>query len=234
MRAKVCVLMVWSVLGCFFSSPALALVVPFEESFSVDDSNWMNSAFGNPTYVATGGSDGDGFIRTTFAFSSSSSTTPVLFRGHDEENASGNAFVGNWIDGRITKVRAKVRHNIPQPVNFFGRFANPAFFPGAIAVDFVPVFPNVWTEIEFGIYRTNPQFVSFEGTNYGTVFSDIGKVQFGVSEPAAFANSPAVFTYDLDQVFVVPEPASLTMVFGLAVGGLLQRGFRWAQLRNIG
>ena len=229
MRANARVLMLCSLVGSLLSSSASAVTVPFEESFSVNASNWKNTAYGNPIYVASGGSDGGGYIRHTFAFSSSSSTTPVLFRGHDEFNASGGAFVGNWIADGATKVKAKVRHNFPQPTTFFARFADPAFFPGAIGIDFAPVFPNVWSEIEFGIYNGNPQFIEFEGSDFHTIFSNIGKVQFGVSEPAAFANDPTLYTYELDQVLVVPEPASLAIVLGLAVCGLLQRRRRLAR-----
>jgi PEP-CTERM motif len=213
-----------SLIGAMADSTAAT--VPFEESFSVDAANWKNSASTDPTYVATGGSDGSGFIETAFAFTSSASTTPVLFRGHDSFDASGDAFVGDWIADGITKLRAKVRHNAPQPLNFFARIASPFSFPGAVAIDFAPVSPNVWTEVEFDISAASSQFVSFEGTDFATVFSDVGNVQFGVDAPEALVSDTTQYTYQLDQVAIVPEPASWLLALGLAGFGCLSRRIR--------
>jgi hypothetical protein len=205
---------------------ALAVTVPYEESFSADTSNWKNSASIDPTYVASGGSDGGGFIETAFAFTSSASTTPVLFRGHDSFDASGDAFVGDWIGEGITKLRAKVRHNAPQPLNFFARIASPFSFPGAVAIDFAPVMPNVWTEVSFDISAASSQFVSFEGTDFATVFSDVGNVQFGVGAPDELVSDTTQYTYQLDQVSIVPEPACWLLALVLAGFSCLSRRSR--------
>jgi hypothetical protein len=208
---------------------ALAVTVPFEESFSADASNWKNSASTNPTYVATGGSDGGGYVQTSFAFTSSPSTAPVLFRGHDLFDASGDAFVGDWISAGVTKLRAKVRHNAPQPLTFFARLASPVSFPGAVTSDLAPVVPNTWTEIEFDTVPGSPQFTSFEGSDFAAVFSNIGNVQIGARKPEALANDATPYVYELDQVSIVPEPAGWLLALGLAGGGLL-----WRRARNAG
>lgn len=208
---------------------ASAATVPFEESFATGTSNWKNTASANPTYVATGGSDGGGYIQTTFAFTSTASTTPVLFRGYDGFDASGDAFVGDWIAEDVTKLTAFVRHNAPQPLSFFTRHASSASFPGAVAVDFVPVLPNTWTKIEFDTVASSPQFVSFEGSDFPSVFSNIGNVQIGVSKPSALASDTTLYTYELDQVSIVPEPASWLLALEMAAGGLFWHRSRAAR-----
>ena len=218
MRATTIFLTLLSAAFCVMTASASAATVPFEESFSVDASNWKNTTSTNPTYVATGGSDGGGYIQTAFAFTSSPSTTPVLFRGQDEFNSSGNAFVGNWVADGITKLNIAVRHNAPEPLNYFARISSPGNFPGATAVAFTPVLPNVWTELNFDISPSSPQFVTFEGSNFNTVFSNVGHIQLGVSIPASLASDPTVYTYGLDKVVAVPEPASVLLLAAAALG----------------
>lgn len=225
MRATTIFLVLLSAAFCLKASPAFAVTVPFEESFSVDASNWKNTTSTNPSYVATGGSDGGGYIQTAFAFTSSPSTTPVLFRGHDFFDASGDAFVGNWIMQGVTKLRAKVRHNAPQPLTFFARLASPVSFPGAVAIDFGPVPADTWTEIEFDTVAGSPQFVSLEGSDFAAVFSDVGNVQIGVSTPEGLAGDATLYTYELDQVSIVPEPESWLLAVGLT-------GCSWLWRRN--
>lgn len=185
-----------------------AVTLPFEEEFAMDAADWKNSSSADLTYVATGGSDGGGFVSTTFAFASTGSNTPVLFRGQDGFDSSGDAFVGDWITENVTTLRAFVRHNAPQSLNFFSRFASPLSFPGAVAVDFSPVPPGVWTQIELQTTSSSPQFVSFEGSDFATVFSDIGNVQIGASRPDSLETDVTIYTFDLDQVTIVPEPSS--------------------------
>jgi hypothetical protein len=135
----------------------------------------------------------------------------VLFRAQDEFNSSGRAFEGNWIAQGVGRFSAFVRHNAPLPLSYFARFSAPANFPGGTAVKFAPVPPNTWTQLNFDIRATNPEFVTFEGTSFGAVFSNIGHIQLGVSGPAALANNPTVFTFDIDKASIamlVPEPAT--------------------------
>jgi hypothetical protein len=116
-----------------------------------------------------------------------------------------------------------VRNNAPAPVNFFARFVSPAGFPGAVAVEFAPVLPGAWTEITIPIDPANPQFISFETSDFNTIFSSIGRIQVGVQVPASLAGNPGSFSFDLDQVSIVPEPASVMLLMGLGVLGLRRR-----------
>jgi hypothetical protein len=57
--------------------------------------------------------------------------------------------------------------------------------------------------------------VTFEGSNFNTVFSNVGHVQLGVSAPAALTADATVFTFDIDKAsiaMVVPEPTTLIAI----------------------
>lgn len=195
-----------------------AATVPFTEDFASDTANWKDAAISDLAYNAAGGPDGSGFVTGSFSFvGSADGDTPVILRGQDTFDASGDNFVGNWLTDGITEFSAFVRHDAPLPLNFFTRFASPFNFPGGVAVNFVPVLPNTWTQVTFDISALNPQFVSFEGSDFNTIFSNVGNVQLGVSVPAALAGSGATYSFDLDQPTITPEPATLGLI---AAGGL--------------
>jgi hypothetical protein len=135
-----------------------------------------------------------------------------LFRAQDEFNSSGHAFEGNWIVQNIGQFSALVRHNAPLPLSFFARFSGPGNFPGGTAVKFAPVLPNTWTELSFDIRPSNPEFVTYEGTSFNTVFSNVGHIQLGLSVPAALAANSTAFMFDIDKVSIaraIPEPSTL-------------------------
>jgi hypothetical protein len=205
-----------------------AATLPFTEEFSTGDSEWRNPASAAPVHVSSGGRDGGGFIRVAFDFEGTSADqSRVVFRGGTSGGpASGGAFVGDWIDEGVGSLTAWVRHDAAEPITFFARFAAPANFPGATAVAFAPVAPGPdWTQLFFAIDPTNPQFVSFEGSDFDTVFSDIGIVQIGLSVPAALAGQDQEVSFDLDTVGiapVVPEPA-LSPLLLLALAALRTR-----------
>lgn len=187
-----------------------AATVPFTEDFAADNANWKDSATADLGFVAVGGPDGSSYATGTFSFVTSlEEDTPVLLRGQDSFDSSGDAFVGNWISEGVTELSAYVRHSAPMPLNFFTRLASAANFPGAVAIDFVPVLPNTWTKVTFDVSASSIQFVTFEGSNYNAVLSNIGNVQLGVFVPAGLAGFTPTVTFDLDQPTITPEPASL-------------------------
>lgn len=209
------------VLGIVASS-ARAVTVPTSETFNVDAANWADSSgLALLNHFASGGADGSGYASANYAFNTgggAGGTTAVVFRAQDEFNSSGNAFVGNWVADKITKLTVQVRHNAPQPLSYFGRFSGPGNFPGGTAIQFVPVQPNVWTSLTFNITPTSPQFVTFEGMSFNSVFSNVGHIQLGVAIPDALANDTTAYKYDLDNVVVTPEPTTLCLAafaFGL-------------------
>ena len=111
------------------------------------------------------------------------------------------------------------------PATFFARMSGPANFPGAIGINFIPVFPNGWTEISFEIFDGNPQFISFEGTDFASVFSNVGHVQVGVEVPAGFGGNPVPWAFEFDRASIsaVPEPSTGLWLLTLAV---VVRGWR--------
>jgi len=206
------------VTGMLVAGPLQAATVPFTEDFPADAANWKDAANADLTYIAAGGPDGSGYASGSFSFAAQNDgDTPVLLRGHDGFDSSSDAFVGNWIADGVTEFSAFVRHSAPVPMNFFTRFVSSFNFPGAVALDFVPVLPNTWTKVTFNVTPASPQFLTFETSDHTTVFSNIGNVQLGVSVPAALAGSTFPITFDLDQPTITPEPATA----GLMAAGVL-------------
>jgi hypothetical protein len=214
-----------AVLIGFVCSTAAATTVPFTEAFTNDAANWRDAPnAATADWFATGGADGGGYISESFSFANSAAgDTPVILRAQSSFNSSGNNFFGNWLSDGVTEYRMAVRNNASVPVNFFARFVQPAGFPGAVAVEFAPVLPGVWTEIDIPIDPANPQFISFETSDFNTIFSNIGRIQVGVQVPAALAGNPDSFSFDLDQVRIVPEPTSVMLILGLSALGLRRR-----------
>jgi hypothetical protein len=214
-------------------APVAAVEIPTIEDFNADIANWGDASdVALLTHVASGGPDGSGYASTEFVFAGSGGgsggDSVVLFRGEDEFNSSGGAFVGNWLADGVRQISAQVRHNAPVPLSYFGRFSTPGNFPAIGAVQFAPVLPNVWTEIVFDLRRASPQIITFEGSNYATLMSNIGHIQLGVGIPAALANDATVYTFDLDHVVAVPEPSAIVLLFGSLLGGMLCRRPRYA------
>lgn len=210
------------------ASAAQALTVPYTEDFPTNHANWQNNARSLATFVPTGGPDGSSYVSVPFNFRSAEvDATPVLFRANPTGPlgpASGGNFIGNWIAGEVSQVRAYVRHNATEPLTYFGRFADSIGFPGFIVGDEVTVDPNVWTAIDVWISPNNPNNFD-EGQPFSAVFDNIGFLQFGVFVPTGLAGVDQTFTFDLDQATIdVPEPASLAMT-GLALFavGLVRR-----------
>ena len=181
-----------------------AVTVPFIEEFEAGPSDWFDSAGLSPlNWSAAGGPDGGAHALTTFNLATlADGDTPALFRAQDEFDSSGGAFEGDWISGGVAEFRAFVRHDAPFPQSFFVRFSSPINFPGAIAVQFVPVFSDTWTEIVIDIDPENPQLVSFEGSDFVTVFSNIGHVQVGITVGEGQGGFPVDITFDLDKVAI--------------------------------
>jgi len=208
------------VTSALLAVPATGQTVPFTETFEDGVSGWTDAVTAPLTAVGSGGVDDSAFVRGSFDFTTFAAgpfgATVITLRGQDGQDASGDAFVGNWLEAGVTQFSAYVRHDAPQPLPFVVRFASSANFPGGLAVNFTPVQPNVWTPIAVAIDPANPQFVSFEGSNFNALFSNIGNVQVGI-DGADLQQTPITVNFDLDNVSIVPEPASL----GLLGGGVL-------------
>jgi len=194
-------------------SRCMAATVPFTEDFTANVANWAdNSGLNLLSHVLTGGPDGGSFASSSLSLLNLGGQDIVLFRAHDEFNSSGHAFEGNWIADGVGRFSTYVRHNAPMPLNFFTRFSGPGNFPGAVAVEFIPALPNVWTQFSFYIRPDNPEFVTFEGMSFDAAFSDVGHVQVGVSVPTALGATPNSFTFGIDKPsLAVPEPVNIVI-----------------------
>jgi len=188
-----------------------ATTVPFTEEFAADSANWRDNGSINPlSWQSSGGPDGSGFARTTFNFQTSTPQgTPALFRGQQEFGSSGGAFFGNWNADGVTEVQAYVRHDADRNLTYFGRFASPFGFPAMVGVVPTSVLPNQWTLISLPI--TASSLIAEGPSTFDGVFSDVGRLQFGVAA-APLAGVNRVVTLDLDQVRVVPEPATIVLL----------------------
>jgi hypothetical protein len=197
------------------SAPAGALTAPFTEDFTANASNWLNATSGPLTWNATGGPDGGSYVSTTLGSLGGPQGT-IQFRANDNANASGDAFVGNWI-GNISSISAEVIHDAPQALTFYFRFAG----AGAMVGMFPPVAPNTWTPVSIAI---DPSTLTPAGGSFATTMSNVINLQMGVIAPAGLEGVP--FTYGLDKVTLVPEPTTA----GLLALGLL--GFACARRRQ--
>ncbi len=199
---------------------------PFTETFDNGANNWLGGDFLPPAEFATGGVDDSGYIasQTGFEFNESGDFN-TLFRGNKGlfpgTDASGGAFIGDWIAAGVTNLTFSIKHDIPEPITVFVRFAadtGGAAFPGAVAINFIPVFAGEWTEVSIDISPNNPSFVTFEDSSFENVFSNIGFIQIGVAVPDALIGDPRLFNVGLDNVSIVPAPAGLA---ALAPAGLI-------------
>jgi hypothetical protein len=194
-----------------------AAVVPFAETFSADSANWGDSASAPLSWSATGGVD-NGFASGTFNFQAAQAGDDVvIIRSSQSMGSSGGAFFGNWVTDGVTGFSTFVRHDAGVPLTFFVRFADPAGFPGAIAIIPLPVPSGEWTQINVPLPDPNPPLI-FEGPfGYADIFDSIGRVQLGIDIPQSLAGTNTTVTFGLDNVSIVPEPAMLLL---MSAGGL--------------
>lgn len=200
---------------------AQAITVPYTEHFSVTNANWRpNSNATFATFNAAGGPDGSGYVSGTYNFLGNvEGDSLIVHRANAADNASGGNFSGNWIAAGGRRLSAFVRHNAPEPVEYFLRATGIPAFPAYVITNPAPVAPNTWTLIEFVVNAQNPNTLD-EGGDFTTIFSDLRRLQFGIFTPASVEAVDFSYTFDLDQVTVnVPEPASLTIAL-LALGSV--------------
>jgi hypothetical protein len=202
---------------------ASALTVPFTEDFTSNVSGWENSANNPLSFVASGGPDGGSYASGTFNyfnFVGPFGSGPVTFRGQDEDNASGLAFVGDWLTAGVDTVSIWVRQNTSETLGYFLRVAGTANFPGAVINSTTTVAPNTWTQVTFDIDPDSPLCFG-EGVTCAQALANVAHLQFGTTAPAALTALNQAFTLDIDKISIsaVPEPVTLLML-ATGLGGL--------------
>jgi len=201
-------------------------VLPFTESFEASSSGWVYGTSSAPTWSATGGVGNSGFISAP-ATVSGSGFGAIVFRGNDANNASGDAFVGNWLTAGVTTFSAYVRHNADVALNFYARFDAGAGRAGS-SVNFL-VNPNSWTLLQLPILNEITSFQSYGAAGTGqaafnTIFGGIQNVQIALSVDTV--NAGKTVTLDLDGVSMVPEPTASVLLMAAGAALLASRRLR--------
>lgn len=215
-------------LALTFQTGAALAVSTFTETFNSNASNWLNGASTAPTYNSTGGVGNSGYISYTSTFTSGASgpfgapPLQILFRGNNAANASGDAFVGNWLADGVKSLSVAVRHNYSSTLSLYARIDAGGGAAASLAYDALyAVAPNTWTQVAIPITNSNPPFLSYGAGNYNSVFTNVNNLQLGFYVPASTTFSD--FRMDLDNVaLTVPEPASLGLV-GIGLAALVTR-----------
>jgi len=207
---------------------ASATTVPFTENFDVDVSGWEDNVNDPLTFVASGGPDGSSYASAAFnylGFSSPFGGGPVIFRAGDSDDASGDAFVGDWLADGVGEVSVWVRHDTPEDLTFFLRVATSFNFPGAVIGSEQVVPPNTWTQVFFDIDPSSPLCIG-ETVTCADALASVGNFQLGTDAPASLVATDFAYTLDVDQASLtpVPEPGTaLQLVTGIAGLALLGR-----------
>jgi hypothetical protein len=201
-------------------------VLPFTEGFEASSSGWVYGTSSAPTWSATGGVGNSGFISAP-ATVSGSGFGAIVFRGNDANNASGDAFVGNWLTAGVTTFSAYVRHNADVALNFYARFDAGAGRAGS-SVNFL-VNPNSWTLLQLPILNEITSFQSYGAAGTGqaafnTIFGGIQNVQIALSVDTV--NAGKTVTLDLDGVSMVPEPTASVLLMAAGAALLASRRLR--------
>ncbi|MEX0876510.1 MAG: hypothetical protein WD114_03530 [Phycisphaerales bacterium] len=199
---------------------AMAGVTAFTETFENGANGWLQGSFTAPAFNASGALDGSAYITATADLNSAGPFGMTVFRGHDEFDASGDAFVGDYLAGGIDRITFDFRHNAGQDLGIALRVAQSANFP-AFAVELAePVASGEWTTLSFDLSFFNP-LLTIEGAPTPQAFNEImeavGNIQISADRPDGL-DTPLVVDFDLDNVSIVPAPASIAI---LSVGGLM-------------
>jgi hypothetical protein len=202
---------------------AQALTIGYTEEFPTNVAGWENAGSSPLTWQATGGPDGSSNASTTFnwfGFSSPFGGGPVIFRAADADNASGDAFVGDWLTGGVHTISAWFYQETGETLTPFIRFATSFNFPGAVINDLTPIPSGVWTEVLFDIDPLNPLCFG-ESVSCAVALSSVGNVQFGTNAPAALVATDQSYYLAIEKIGIntVPEPTTGLML-AVALSGL--------------
>jgi hypothetical protein len=206
---------------------ASALTVPFTEDFAANVSGWEDNVSDPLAWALTGGPQGDSFASTVFSwfgFESQFGGGPVLFRAHDNDDASGDAYVGDWLAGGVGMVSAMVYHEAPVNLNFFVRVSTRFNFPGAVMQNTLSVEPFKWTYV-YWIMDPNSPLCIEETVSCATALANVGNLQIGTDAPASLVDDENAYFVGVDRVRVVPEPSE-SVLLGSGLIGLFLLGRR--------
>jgi hypothetical protein len=212
-----------------FVTPAQAATVPFTETFATDAANWAIDAGGTEaSWNATGGPSGGTFISRAGTPGDGPFSGPVIFRGQDGFDSSGDAFVGDWITAGVGVFTVDFFHDHSIALNVSVRFANPLNDPGASSVNFL-VDPGSWTTLTVPIVDSTSSFQSYGSggavpnpTAFNTIFSNIGNIQLSLASGQVGTGLPGSVTLGIanPSIAAVPEPGTWAMAGAGAIVAL--------------
>ena len=194
---------------------AHAGITDFNESFSTGTANWRGASSATLlNWNAAGGPSGEAYVSSLLNLSSTSGGgfPATVFRASASLGSSGNAFAGNWIAAGATELSFAFRHDLAEALTITLRVATPQNFPGAAAFASVTVAPNMWSVVTFDVSATSTQWVSFEGSNYATVLSNVGAMQLGFVVPNALAGQNIDGHFDMTDFSIVPAPGAIALL----------------------
>lgn len=198
---------------------ANAGVSSFTETFETGANGWLQGSFSAPTYNATGAFDGSAYITSTADLNSAGPFGLTIFRGQDDFDASGDAFVGDYLASGINRISFDFRHNAGQDLGIALRVATSFNFPAfAVELD-APVASGEWVTLSFDLSFFNP-LLTIEGAPtpeaFNEIMQSIGNIQVSADRPDGL-DTPLVVDFDLDNVSITPAPGSLAL---LGFGGI--------------
>jgi hypothetical protein len=217
---------------------AQSLTVPYTEAFATDAADWAVSPDGTQlaTWNATGGPAGGTFISRAGSGPDTGFgpfvSGPILFRGQDAFDSSGDRFVGDWITGGVGTFSVDVFHDHTASLLFQVRLANPANSPGASSID-VSVSPGAWTTLTVPIVDSAAAFQTYgqlgnppNATAWSEIFSSIGNIQIGLA-PGQVGSTGLASSVTLGMaspaISAVPEPGVWAVVgVAAAAAGVAQ------------
>lgn len=184
------------------------LVGPFTETFDSSAEGWLAGSFGPLDFDPTG------FVSTTTDIAAGGPFGLTLFRGHDDFDASGDAFVGNYLDFGITTVSFDIRHDYAESLDIALRVATPMNSPG-FAIELAEgVAGGEWTTVTFELDPNNALYTPEGPPGFGFfagVMSDVGNLQISLTPPAGLGTETFV-TFDLDNVAITPAPGGFASI----------------------
>lgn len=193
-------------LGASGALASAQLVTPFTETFDSDAQGWLSGSFAPLTH------DASGFVTSTVDISAAGPFGLTLFRGHDDFDASGDAFVGNYLASGITTVSFDIRHYYTESLDFALRVATPFNSPGFAIELSDSIAAGEWTTVTFELDPNNPLYTPEGPPGFGFfagVMSDVGNLQISLTPPMGLPTDTFV-TFDLDNVSITPAPGSIT------------------------
>ncbi|MGP1346909.1 MAG: hypothetical protein ACTS3F_09635 [Phycisphaerales bacterium] len=190
----------------------------FVEGFEGGPANWFDGIFQPVEWFGSGSFDGSAYASAVRDLASGGGFGLTVFRAQEDLGSSGGGFTGNYIAGGITTLSFRFRHDAPEALAGFVRFA-PATNNPAVVWSFAGVPSGEWTEVTLALDPDAPNFIPAGGT-FGGVMSNVGNVQFAVTVPGGLTGEAR---FDIDQVSIVPGPGGLGVVSALGVLAMRRR-----------